>query len=101
MLTIPTLNERENIEAPVVRVRASAESERILSVDDGSPDSTAEELARLQKHDAGIQLLRRQGRRGYASSCRDGMNSVKRERFPTMSFRRMRISRTRPKRCLL
>jgi dolichol-phosphate mannosyltransferase len=72
MLIIPTLNDRDNIEALVSRVRASAGPEPILFVEDNSPDGT-DEIARLQEHGAGIHLLRRKNRRGYASACRDGM----------------------------
>ena len=81
MLIIPTLNERDNIAALVSRVRASAGPEPILFVDDNSPDGTADEIARLQEHDAGIHLLRRKNQRGYASACRDGMTKVLGERL--------------------
>jgi dolichol-phosphate mannosyltransferase len=76
MLIIPTLNERENIATLVARVRASAGAQAILFVDDGSPDGTADEVARLQKDDSQIHLLRRVNKRGYASACRDGMRRI-------------------------
>jgi dolichol-phosphate mannosyltransferase len=79
MLIIPTLNEQDNIATLVSRIRASAGAESILFVDDGSPDGTADEVARLQKDDPQIHLLRRVNQRGYASACRDGMRMILRE----------------------
>ena len=76
MMIIPTLNERDNIATLVSRIRASAGREPVLFVDDGSPDGTADEVARLQKEDPNIHLLRRPNKRGYASACRDGMRKV-------------------------
>lgn len=76
MIIIPTLNERDNIALLVSRIRASAGTEPILFVDDGSPDGTADEVARLQHQDSHVHLLRRTNKRGYASACRDGMRKV-------------------------
>ena len=76
MMIIPTLNERDNIAILVARVRASAGAEPVLFVDDGSPDGTAEEVARIQRQDPDVHLLRRVNQRGYASACRDGMRKV-------------------------
>jgi dolichol-phosphate mannosyltransferase len=79
MIIIPTLNERDNIAILVSRIRASAGPEPILFVDDGSPDGTADEVARLQHLDPHVHLLRRTNKRGYASACRDGMRKVLKE----------------------
>lgn len=76
MLIVPTYNERGNIVALVERVRAAAGSEPILFVDDNSPDGTAEEVRRIQQHDAGVHLIVRSGKGGYASACREAMTKI-------------------------
>ena len=57
MLIIPTYNERDNIALLVTRIRSAVATEPILFVDDNSPDGTADEIRRLQDHDAHIHLV--------------------------------------------
>ena len=76
MLIVPTYNERGNIVALVDRVRAAAGSEPILFVDDNSPDGTAEEVRRIQQHDASVYLIVRPGKGGYSSACREAMTKI-------------------------
>ena len=76
MLIVSTYNERGNIVALVDRVRAAAGSEPILFVDDNSPDGTAEEVRRIQRHDAGVHLMVRPAKGGYASACREAMTKI-------------------------
>src|SRR5271165_5140024 len=76
MLIIPTYNERENIAALVSRIRKAVGDEPIFFVDDNSPDGTANEIRRLQQHDANVHLMARPGKGGYGSACRDAIKKI-------------------------
>jgi dolichol-phosphate mannosyltransferase len=81
MLLIPTYNERDNIALLTTRIRSAVATEPVLFVDDNSPDGTADEIRRLQEHDAHIHLVVRTDRRGFSSACRDGMKKVLQEKL--------------------
>lgn len=76
MMIVPTYNERGNIAALVDRVRAAAAGEPILFVDDNSPDGTAEEVRRIQRQDANVELIVRPAKGGYGSACREAMMKI-------------------------
>jgi dolichol-phosphate mannosyltransferase len=73
LVIVPTYNERENI--PVVLDRLLAhDGVRVLVVDDGSPDSTADIAERIASANrARVQVLRRTGTKGLGRSYIDGM----------------------------
>ena len=73
LVIVPTYNERENI--PVVLERLLAhDGVRVLVVDDGSPDGTADVAEALAAaHRSRVQVLRRTGPRGLGRSYIDGM----------------------------
>lgn len=69
-IVVPTYCERENVGPLVERIRESCPGEvRVLIVDDGSPDGTAEVARGL----AGVEVLERGGPRGYGHSMREGL----------------------------
>ena len=73
LVIVPTYNERENI--PVVLDRLLAlDGIRVLVVDDGSPDGTADVAQRIAaQHRSRVQVLRRTGARGLGRSYIDGI----------------------------
>ena len=71
-VTVPTLDEVENIDALVRRVRAAVPDAHILVVDDGSADGTAEKAEALGAELGGIEVLRRPRKMGLGSAYRAG-----------------------------
>ena len=72
-VTVPTLNEVENIEPLVQRVREPRSPTRTSSiVDDGSADGTAEKAEALGAELGGIEVLRRPRKMGLGSAYRAG-----------------------------
>jgi dolichol-phosphate mannosyltransferase len=67
-VVIPTYNERENLEAIVGRVRASARDANILVVDDSSPDGTGDIADKLSADDEHVHVLHREGKSGLGSA---------------------------------
>lgn len=73
---IPTYNERANIAGIVTQVFAIVPDIRILVVDDGSPDGTADEVRALQQKFPQLELLSRTGERGFGSAYLAGFSRV-------------------------
>lgn len=69
----PTYNERDNIKAFLVRIQAVAPSAHIYFVDDNSPDGTADLVAEHARQDPRVNLISRDGERGYAAASREGL----------------------------
>jgi dolichol-phosphate mannosyltransferase len=72
LVVLPTYNESENIDHVLRRIRDSIPQARVLVVDDGSPDGTAEIAETLGKEIGGIELLRRHRKSGLGSAYRAG-----------------------------
>jgi dolichol-phosphate mannosyltransferase len=72
LVVLPTYNESENIDRVLRRIRDSLPDARVLVVDDGSPDGTAEIAETLGKEIGGIELLRRHRKSGLGSAYRAG-----------------------------
>lgn len=87
MVCLPTYNEAENIELVLDRLFAADPSLRVIVVDDGSPDGTAEIVARRAGSDPRVALVRRPGRLGlgtaYIAGFREGL-AADHEYFLTM-----------------
>jgi len=66
-IVVPTYNERENIGALLRRILDMPRF-RVLVVDDGSPDGTAEIVARMARDEPRIELLSRPGKLGLGSA---------------------------------
>jgi len=74
-IIIPTLNEKENINELVKRIRESLNdiNYEIIFVDDGSKDGTIEEIEKLKKEYKNIKLVERGYRKGLSSAFLDGV----------------------------
>lgn len=72
LVVLPTYNEVENIEDVLRRTRAALPECRILVVDDGSPDGTADLAEKLIEDLGGIDVLRRDRRQGLGDAYRAG-----------------------------
>lgn len=64
----PTYNERDSIALLLQRLRLEQGVEQVVVVDDGSPDGTAEVVTGVAQRLGGVQLLRRDAKRGLASA---------------------------------
>jgi dolichol-phosphate mannosyltransferase len=71
-VTVPTLDEVENLDALVHRIRAAVDDAHILIVDDGSADGTADKAEALGAEVGGIEVLRRPRKMGLGSAYRAG-----------------------------
>jgi len=71
-VTVPTLDEVENVDTLVHRIRAAVEDAHILIVDDGSSDGTADKAEALGAELGGIEVLRRPHKMGLGSAYRAG-----------------------------
>ena len=73
LLTIPTYNESENIEALLTRLLSQGEEIGVLVVDDHSPDGTSDRVRAFQKsHVAHVYLLERLDNKGRGQAGIDG-----------------------------
>jgi len=79
MLIVPTYNEGSNVAPLVHRIRKAVPFEPMLFVDDSSPDGTADEIRRMQRTYAAIELMVRPEKRGFSSAYRDAMKKVLQE----------------------
>ena len=66
-VVVPTYNERENIGALIPRILEQPRF-RVLVVDDGSPDGTAEVVADLARGSSRVGLLSRSGKQGLGTA---------------------------------
>jgi dolichol-phosphate mannosyltransferase len=71
-VTVPTLDEVENLDSLVHRIRAAVDDAHILIVDDGSADGTADKAEALGAELGGIEVLRRPRKMGLGSAYRAG-----------------------------
>jgi glycosyltransferase involved in cell wall biosynthesis len=71
-ITVPTLNEVDNLDPLVHRIRAAVPDAHILIVDDGSADGTADKAEKLGAEVGGIEVLRRPRKMGLGSAYRAG-----------------------------
>ncbi len=73
VVCLPTYNERENIE-PMLRALGEVldADDRVLVIDDGSPDRTSDVVRRLAAEDSRIHLRERSGKLGLGTAYVDG-----------------------------
>jgi dolichol-phosphate mannosyltransferase len=73
-VVIPTLNEKDNIGPLIESLDAVLDgvSWEVIFVDDDSPDSTAERIREISRHDRRVRCLQRIGRRGLTTACIEG-----------------------------
>jgi dolichol-phosphate mannosyltransferase len=73
VVVLPTYNERENIERVARAILARPSQPRLLVVDDGSPDGTAEIVTSLAaEHPGRVTLLSRAGKSGLGRAYAAG-----------------------------
>ncbi|MEI8241441.1 MAG: polyprenol monophosphomannose synthase [Actinomycetota bacterium] len=72
-VVIPTYNEIDNIDRLLREVRKVAPDARVLVVDDGSPDGTADRAAELGEELGNIEVLRRTEKNGLGKAYRAGL----------------------------
>jgi dolichol-phosphate mannosyltransferase len=72
LVVLPTFNESANIEEVLRRIRWSLPSGRVLVVDDGSPDGTADIAERIGEELDNIEVMRRSEKSGLGSAYRAG-----------------------------
>jgi dolichol-phosphate mannosyltransferase len=58
------------------RIRQVVGQEAMFFIDDNSPDGTADEIDRLRQQDPHVRLLRRPGKLGYGSACRQAIRRI-------------------------
>ncbi len=75
-VVIPTFNEIDNIDRLLPAVRAAAPDARILIVDDGSPDGTADRAEALGATLGQISVLRRTEKNGLGNAYRAGLRTA-------------------------
>jgi len=71
-VTVPTLDEVENLDTLVHRIRAAVDDAHILIVDDDSTDGTPDKAEALGAEFGGIEVLRRPRKMGLGSAYRAG-----------------------------
>jgi dolichol-phosphate mannosyltransferase len=72
LVVVPTYNEAANIATLIQRVRAVLPDARVLVVDDGSPDGTADLAESTGREVGGVDVLRRTEKAGLGSAYRAG-----------------------------
>ena len=72
LVVLPTYNEADNIEEVLRRTRAALPAGRVLVVDDGSPDGTADLAQKVADELGGIEIMRRSEPRGLGDAYRAG-----------------------------
>ena len=71
-VTVPTIDEVENVVPLIQRLRAAVPDVHILIVDDGSTDGTPDKVEALGAEIGGIEVLRRPRKMGLGSAYRAG-----------------------------
>ena len=72
LIVLPTYQEAANVATVLERVRAVGPDFRVLVVDDGSPDGTADLAEAIGAELGGIDVLRRPRKAGLGSAYREG-----------------------------
>ena len=72
LVVLPTYNEKDTIRRVLDGVLAAGENIDALVIDDGSPDGTGDDVARLAEDEPRVRLLRRPGKQGLASAYMTG-----------------------------
>ncbi|HMC38287.1 MAG TPA: polyprenol monophosphomannose synthase [Acidimicrobiales bacterium] len=72
LVVLPTYNEAHTIEEVLRRTRAALPETRILVVDDGSPDGTADLAEKVADKVGGVEVMRRTAPAGLGDAYRAG-----------------------------
>jgi dolichol-phosphate mannosyltransferase len=72
LIVLPTFQEAANVVTVLERIRAVEPDAKVLVVDDGSPDGTADLAEAAGRELGGIEVLRRTAKAGLGSAYREG-----------------------------
>jgi dolichol-phosphate mannosyltransferase len=72
LVVLPTYDEAENVATVLERIRAAVPGARVLVVDDGSPDGTADLAEQAGERLGAVDVLRREAKSGLGSAYRAG-----------------------------
>ena len=75
-VVLPTLDEAENLEAVVRRLRETAPEVEVLIVDDDSTDGTGAIADALARAEPAVRVLHRRGKKGYGESLTEGFRAA-------------------------
>lgn len=75
-VVVPTYNEIDNIDRLLREVRTVAPDAKVLVVDDGSPDGTADRAEALGRELGNIDVLRRSEKNGLGNAYRAGLRAA-------------------------
>jgi glycosyltransferase involved in cell wall biosynthesis len=75
-VVVPTYNEIDNIDRLLRAVRSTAPDAKVLVVDDGSPDGTADRADELGRELGNIEVLRRTEKNGLGHAYRAGLRKA-------------------------
>ena len=75
-VVVPTYNEIDNIDRLLREVRKTAPDAKVLVVDDGSPDGTADRADELGRELGNIEVMRRQEKNGLGHAYRAGLRKA-------------------------
>jgi apolipoprotein N-acyltransferase len=75
LVVLPTYNEKDTIRPVLDGVLAVGENIDVLVIDDGSPDGTGDDVARVAETEPRVRLLRRPGKQGLASAYMTGFRT--------------------------
>ena len=75
-VVVPTYNEIDNIDRLLREVRKAAPDAKVLVVDDGSPDGTADRADELGHELGSIEVLRRTQKNGLGHAYRAGLRKA-------------------------
>lgn len=81
LVSLPTYNERENIEKVIEGVLAQGEEFDVMVVDDNSPDGTGRIVEKIGQENPRVSLIKRAGKMGLGSAHLTVMKEAKRSGY--------------------
>lgn len=76
IILVPTYNERENVRALIPRIFSYCPNDKVIVVDDNSPDGTAEEVKRMALSFPNLSLYFQKQKRVWGTLIRTPFNTV-------------------------
>jgi glycosyltransferase involved in cell wall biosynthesis len=79
VVVIPAYNAAKHIRSVIARVAAQSDfaGARLIVVDDGSRDSTRQEVSRAAAEYRGVELIERRDNGGYGAAMKDGLAAAR------------------------
>ncbi len=75
-VVVVTHASASTIEACLTRLLAAHDVDRVVVIDNASPDDTVERVARFAQRDARVTLVRNDDNRGFAAACNQGATAI-------------------------